>query len=196
MQPLVMMSETSWPAAHPNVTIDQQVWQDLASRVAQTWLAQPHSEVALRSLSKPSTSERDLLTKTLAQLRSHDAETRQVALSALEEAEEWNASVVSAVTDLVADDPSASIRRRACELLAQEALRGSSLAAVALVSGLQDRLPCVREAALDGLTCLAAYSTARSADAAAASLQRLDCGQRYRGDELGLALAAMQSRGE
>jgi len=125
-------------------------------------------------------------------LNSQDVEMRNAALSELAEAEDWDESAVPALAACASDDPSCCVRLRACDVLAQEAMRGSRPAAVAIASRLQDHERLVREAALDTLSCLAACGPTHSVKAAAETLTRVDKGLRWRSRELSTARATLR----
>lgn len=179
------MHDLSWPMASP-AAFDQHAWKDLASHVAQTWM--PQETALLEDLQKPAVSE-----EISERLKAQDADIRASALAIVAQMEERSSALTSAVAGLMSEESSGSIRCRACEVLAEEAMCGSGVAASALTAGLQDGLRCVRETALGAFVCLAAHGPSRTARAAAEALRQMDAGCRYRSKELTIAVATMSA---
>lgn len=184
------MAETSSRPVASRVALDQEAWEDLvANRTSQNRL--PRTEIAPSNFPPTGALEWTLArASTMAKLRAPVAEVRQDALSTLDQTDEWSACMTSVVVRVMTLDDSGPVRRRACEVLAPEAIRGSREAIAAMILGLEDRLPCVREASLEALTCLATCGSHSSIETAADALRCLDVGARFRNEQLSFAFAA------
>jgi len=146
-------------------------WTDLALHASEAVPASGSSSAGkVKALAKG-----DVLA---ARLEPEDADARLAALSDITQVEEWDATVVPVVA-ACASDHSHDVRRLACGVLAEEALRGAGDAARAVVMMSRDRHPQVRAVALDALTCLVQFGPAPSIEAAIDALQQLDMGCRW-----------------
>jgi len=182
-----MVQDLAWPMASTAGHLDHHdLWESFANRVTRTLAAQlqaapdePHQEAAV--------SADDCFA---AQMSDTDVNTRKAALLTIADMEEWSDVVATLVCTAVLEDPSASVRCQAVEVLASEALRGSRKAIATIVSALQDRMPCVRHTAVEALTGLSLSGSSISCDAASVALHQLDVGCRYRSAEFSIAVEA------
>jgi hypothetical protein len=92
--------------------------------------------------------------------------------------------------------PSLDTRLAACQALAEDAMGGSSKAAISLTELLADALPEVRRAASEALVCIADFGPRSAVRAAGVALRLSDPGLRWRSHEHGLAMAALAARAD